>query len=92
MDHNRHDIFRLAENCLHAFGQMWLLTAGPLIGTSVLFEELAKLQGRCHRVTARSRRDQDRERTLVLPHLFALLHWQLLPLWVPGSSKGFQFA
>ena len=29
----------------------------------------------CHRVFAPSRRDQDRERILVLPRLFALLHW-----------------
>ena len=35
----------------------------------------------CHRVfAAPSRSDQDRERILVLPHLFALLHWPLPPL------------
>ena len=33
------------------------------------------------RVIALSRTGQDRERILVLPPLFALLHWPLLPLW-----------
>ena len=35
----------------------------------------------CPRVFAPSRRDQDRERVLVLPHSFALPHWLLPPLW-----------
>ena len=35
----------------------------------------------CHRVFAPSRRDQDRERIPVLPHMFALHHWPLPPLW-----------
>ena len=33
------------------------------------------------RVIALSRRDQDRERKLVLPRLFAHLHWPLPPQW-----------
>ena len=43
----------------------------------------------CHRVVAPSRRDQDRERVLVLLHLLALLHWPLPPLWgswIPAES------
>ena len=43
----------------------------------------------CPRVTALSRRDQDREDKLVLPRLFALPHWQLLPLWVSWIFRGF---
>ena len=35
----------------------------------------------CHRVFAPSRRDQERERFLVLPRLFALPRWPLPPLW-----------
>ena len=35
----------------------------------------------CLRVFAPSRRDQDRERILVLPRLFALLQCPLPPLW-----------
>ena len=35
------DMFRLAENLLSLFGQVWLLTAGPLKGKSVPFAELA---------------------------------------------------
>ena len=35
----------------------------------------------CHRVFAPSRRDQDRQRILVLPRLFAIHRWPLPPLW-----------
>ena len=41
---------------------------------------MVELQAR-HRVFAPSRKDQDRERFLVLPRLFALLHWPLPPLF-----------
>ena len=34
--------FRLASNILPLFGQVWLLTAGPLIVFSVFFAELSK--------------------------------------------------
>ena len=64
-------------------GQMWFLTAGPLMSISVFFAEffqVVELQA-CHRVFAPSRRGQDRERRLVLPRLFALLRWPLPPLW-----------
>ena len=40
----------------------------------------------CHRVFPPSRRDQDRERILVLPRLFALSHWLLPPLWCSWIS------
>ena len=42
--------------------------------------QVVELQAR-HRVFAPSRKDQDRERFLVLPRLFALLNWPLPPLW-----------
>ena len=35
-------IFRLAENLLPLFGQVWLLTAGPLTGKPMIFAELSK--------------------------------------------------
>ena len=40
----------------------------------------------CHGVFAPSRRVRDRERMLVLPRLFALLHWPLPPLWFSWIS------
>ena len=39
-----------------------------------------------HRVFAPSRRDQDRERILVLPRLLALPQWPLPPLWCSWIS------
>ena len=45
----------------------------------------------CHREFAPSRSAQDRERTLVLPRLFALLHWSLPPLWDSWISAEFPF-
>ena len=42
----------------------------------------------CNRVFAPSRRDQDRERILVLPRLFALHRWPLPPLWGSWISAG----
>ena len=44
----------------------------------------------CPRIIPPSRRDQDCERMLVLPHLLALLHLQKSPCGAPGFSKGFQ--
>ena len=41
----------------------------------------------CHRVFAPSRRDQDRERILVLPRLFALSRWPSPPLWGSWISR-----
>ena len=41
-DNKRYDIVRLALDLLPLFGQVWLLTAGPLIGISVFFAELSK--------------------------------------------------
>ena len=41
-DDKRYEIFCLAENLVPLFGQVWLLTAGPLIGVSVVFAELSK--------------------------------------------------
>ena len=43
----------------------------------------------CHRAFAPSRRDQDRERILVLPRLFALHRWPLPPLWGSWNSAEF---
>ena len=40
--HKRYEIFRLAANLLPLFGQVWLLTTGPLISISVFFAELSK--------------------------------------------------
>ena len=68
-DNNRNEIFCLAHNPFPLFGQMWLLTTGPLIGVSVFFSEhsqVMELQA-CPRVVALSRRVQDRRHTLVLP-------------------------
>ena len=45
----------------------------------------------CLRVFAPSRRDQDRERILVLPRLFALSHWPLPPLRGSCISAEFPF-
>ena len=42
----------------------------------------------CYRGFAPSRRTQDRERILVLPRLFALLHWPLSPLWSSWIFEG----
>ena len=64
---------------------MWLLTAGPLIGITVPLAELAN--DRTAGATALSRRDQDRQHTLVLPRVFALLHSQLPPLWGPWTFE-----
>ena len=52
------------------------------MGIPVFFSELSKLTElqASPRVIAPSQRDQDRGRTLVLPRLFALLHWLLPPL------------
>ena len=62
---------------------MRLLTAVPLIGYIRVLRiafQVIELQA-CHRVFAPLRRDQDRERKLVLPRVFALLRWPLTPLW-----------
>ena len=40
LDNKRYDTFRLAENLLPLFGQVWLLTAG-LIGVSVFLAEFS---------------------------------------------------
>ena len=45
----------------------------------------------CRRVFAPSRRDHDRDRTLVFPHLFALLHRPLPLLWCSWISAEFPF-
>ena len=39
---NGYEMFCLALDPLSFFGQMWLLTAGPLIGKTMLFAELAQ--------------------------------------------------
>ena len=41
-DNKRYDTFRLAEKLLPLFGQVWLLTAGPLKAKSVFSAELSK--------------------------------------------------
>ena len=61
---------------LPLLGQPWFLTADPLIGISVFLRRVfqaMELQAYL-RVVAPSRRDQDRERILVLPRWFALSH------------------
>ena len=70
LEDNRNEFFCLAQTLLPLFGQVWLLTTGPLVGITVLFAEQA-----CHRGFTPSRRAQGRERTPVLPHLLTLLLW-----------------
>ena len=70
--------FPFCTKCLPLFGYPWLSAAGPLTGIRV-FQVVELLA--CHRVFALSRRDQDRERLLVLLHSFAFPCWPLPPLW-----------
>ena len=38
---NRHEVFRVAHTYFPILGQLWFLTIGPLVGTTVFFAELA---------------------------------------------------
>ena len=71
-DNKRYEVFRLAQNPFPLLGQMWPSSTGPLQA--------------CHQVFAPSGRDQDRERKLVLPRLFALPRWPLSLLWGISSE------
>ena len=41
-DNKKYEVLRLAYQRFPLFGQVWLLTAGPLTGMSVFFKELSK--------------------------------------------------
>ena len=73
-------------SCKEIFSHAWSDVAfdhRPTHRQNRALHRLCQTTGRqaCHRVFAPSRRDQDRERLPVLPHLVALLHWLQSPWW-----------
>ena len=83
-------MFRLAQNVFSILGQMWLLNLVPTRRYNRVLRRACPMTGlqACPRGCAPLRRAQGRERVLVLPHLFALLHWLQSPLWGSWIFEG----
>ena len=87
-DNKRYDILCSTWNVLPLVGSTVVFDCWPTRGNIRVLRrvfQVIELQA-CHRVFAPSRCDQDRERILVLLHLFAILHWPSPPLWCSWIS------
>ena len=73
----RNEVLSLAKDFLPFFGQMWLLTTGPLMSGNRALRRAYQMTGgqECLRAIAQSRRAEDRVHILVLLRSSALHHW-----------------